>query len=265
MNKTLHTIRFDSGKKLFRHSTLLTMISLITACAGQVAVQPVTAGSQIHLITTAADIKTPDVGTAGEMVGKNAAKGAGMGAVGGAGLGFGASVACGPFIIICAPIFAGGGAAIGLVAGTTVGAIDGGLKSLPREKADALQEIISATFTELDFAQILRSEFGQQQANYWTISDAKGNLQATLTLDDLYIEQLRKDQLSLHMRVSMRVRHGPDKDDLSDPVIYEFRSPDRHVDYWLADDGRNFRADISNAFTINVAKTIRTLKHGNGD
>ena len=265
MNKKSQTIRFGDGKKLLCRSMLLALISLITACAGQIPVQPVAEGTPINLITTAADIKTPDAKTAGEMVGKNAAKGAGKGAVGGAGLGIGASVVCGPLIFLCAPILAGGGAAIGLVAGSTAGAIDGGLKSLPREKADALQEIISATFAELEFAQTLQSEFGQQHANYWTISDAEGNLQVTLTLDDLYIEQLPKDHLSLQMRVSMIVRHGPDKDDVSDTVIYKFRSPDRHVDYWLADNGQNFRADISNAVTTNVAKTIRTLKHGNGD
>jgi hypothetical protein len=51
---------------------------------------------------------------------------------------------------------------------------------------------------------------------------------------------------------------------VSDPVVYDYRSPNRHVDYWLADDGQKFRADISNAFSSNVAKTIRTLKDGSG-
>ena len=265
MNKTSQTTQFIAGKKLLCRSMLLTLISLITACAGQIPVQPVAAGAPINLITTAADIKTPDAKTAGAMVSRNAAKGAGMGAVGGAGLGGGASIICGPFIIICAPVLAGGGAVIGLVAGSAAGAIDGGLKSLPRDKAQALQEIISATFAEADFPQTLQGEFEQQQANHWTIADAAGQLQVTLTLDDLYIEQLSKDRLSLHMQVSMIVRNGPDKDDVSDPVVYEYRSPNRHVDYWLADDGQKFRADISNAFSRNVAKTIRTLKHGNGN
>jgi hypothetical protein len=264
MNKTSQTIRFIDGKKLLCRSMLLTLISLITACAGRIPVQPVAEGTPIHLIATAPDIKTPDAKTAGAMVSRNAARGAGKGAVGGAGLGVGASIICGPFILFCAPVLAGGGAVIGLVAGSTVGAIDGGLKSLPRDKAKALQEIISATFTELDFPQTLQGEFEQQQANHWTIAGAEGQLQVTLTLDDLYIEQLPKDQLSLQMQVSMIVRNGPDKDDVSDPVIYEYRSPSRHVDYWLADDGQKFRADISNAFSTNVAKTIRTLKHGNG-
>ena len=265
MNKTSQTIRLINGKKLLCRSMLLTLISLITACAGRIPVQPVAEGTPIHLIATAPDIKTPDAKTAGAMVSRNAAKGAGMGAAGGAGLGVGASIICGPFILFCAPVLAGGGAVIGLVAGSTVGAIDGGRKSLPKEKAEALQEIISATFTELDFSQTLQGEFEQQQANHWTISDAEGKLQVTLTLDDLYIEQLPKDQLSLQMQVSMIVRNGPDKDDVSDPVIYEYRSPSRHVDYWLADDGQKFRVDISNAFSTNVAKTIRTLKHGNGN
>lgn len=264
MNKTSKTNRFAGARKLLCRSTLLTLISLVAACAGQVPVQPVAAGTQIHLTTTAAGIKTPDARTAGEMAGRNAAKGAGKGALGGAGLGVGASVVCGPFILLCAPIMAGGGAAIGLVAGTTVGAIDGGLKSLPREKARALQEIMSATFTEQDFGQTLHSEFEQQHSNHWTISDSEENLQVALTLDDLDIAQLSKDRLSLTMRVSMIVRHGPGKDEVSDVVFYDYRSPSRHIDYWLADDGQNFRAEISNAFNINVAKTIRTLKHGNG-
>ena len=265
MNKTSQTTLIGDSRQLIRRLVLLTTISMITACAGRVPVQPVAAGTQIHLITTAADIKTPDAKTAGAMVSKNAAKGAGKGALGGAGLGMGASIVCGPFFMLCAPVMAGGGAAIGLVAGSAAGAIDGGMKSLPKEKADALQEIISAAFTELDLAQTLHGEFEQQHANHWTISDAEGNLQVTLTVDDLYIEQLPKDHLSLQMRASMIVRHGPDKDDVSDPVFYEYRSPKRHVDYWLADNGRNFQADIAHAYETNIRNMIRTLKHGNGD
>lgn len=264
MNKTSKTTRFAGTRKLLCRSTLLLLISLIAACAGQVPVQPVAAGTQIHLTTSAAGIETPDARTAGEMVGRNAAKGAGKGTLGGAGLGLGASIICGPFIFICAPVMAGGGAAIGLVAGSTVGAIDGGMKSLPREKADALQEIISVTFAEQDFAQTLHSEFKQQHANHWTIADGESNLQVALTLDDLDIAQSTQDRLSLQMRVSMIVRHGPGKDDVSDVVYFDYRSPNHHIDYWLADDGQNFRAEISNAFNSNVAKTIRTLKHGNG-
>ncbi len=264
MNKISLTTRNDAGRKLICRSILLTLISLITACAGKVPVQPVGAGTPIHLITSTADIKTPDARTAGEMVGRNAAKGAGMGAVGGAGLGLGASVICGPFMFLCAPILAGGGAAIGLVAGSTVGAVDGGLKSLPRKEAEALQEIIEATFEELDFALTLHSEFEQQQANRWMISDAAGDTQVTLTLDDLDIVQLKKDHVLLQMSVSMIVRQGPDKDNVTDTVNYEYRSRSRHIDYWLADDGRNFRAEILNAFTANVAKAIRTLEYGNG-
>jgi hypothetical protein len=268
MNKTSQTTRIgeigNSGQLLPR-LMLLTLISMVTACAGQVPVQPVAAGTQIHLITTAADIKTPDAKTAGAMVSKNAAMGAGAGAVGGAGLGMGASIVCGPFFILCAPVMAGGGAAIGLVAGTAAGAIDGGMKSLPKEKADALQEVIAAAFTEMDLAQTLRGEFEQQHSNRWTISDAEGNLQVMLTVDDLYIEQLPKDHLSLQMRTSMIVRHGPDEDDVSDPVFYQYRGPSRHVDYWIAENGRNFRTDISRAYETNIGDMIRTLKHGNGD
>lgn len=265
MNMTSQTTVIDNNGKLLTRLMLLTLISMVTACAGQVPVQPVAAGTEIHLITTAADIKTPDAKTAGAMVSRNAALGAGAGAVGGAGMGMGASVVCGPFFLLCAPVMAGGGAAIGLVAGSAVGAIDGGMKSLPREKADALQEVISAAFTELDFAQSLHGEFKQQHANRWTISDAEGNLQVTLTVDDLYIQQLPKDHLSLHMHASMIVLHGPDKDDASDPVHYVYRSPDRHVDYWIADNGRNFQADISRAYETNIGDMIRTLQHGNGD
>ena len=264
MNKTSKTTRFAGARKLLCRSTLLVVISLVAACAGKVPVQPVAAGTHIHLTTSAAGIETPNARTAGEMVSRNAAKGAGKGALGGAGLGVGASIICGPFIILCAPVMAGGGAAIGLVAGSTAGAIDGGLKSLPREQADALQEIMSVTFTEQDFAQTLHSEFEQQHANHWTISESEDNLQVALTLDDLDIAQLSKDRLSLHMRVSMIVRHGPGKDDVSDVIYYDYRSPSHHIDYWLEDDGQNFRAEISNAVNSNVAKTIRTLKHGNG-
>jgi hypothetical protein len=45
--------------------------------------------------------------------------------------------------------------------------------------------------------------------------------------------------------------------EISGPI---FRAP-----YWIAENGRNFRTDISRAYETNIGDMIRTLKHGNGD
>jgi len=253
-----------SGSKLIRHATLLTLATFFTGCAGHVPVQPVADGTRIHVSTPESKVKAPDAKSAGESVGKGAAAGAGLGAGAGASGGFVASMACGPFFVICAPIMAGGGAAVGLIVGGTAGTVQGARLALPGDKADALDAIIAATIEEVGLSQRLDNEFRDQNADFWAISNAEEDIQVTLKLESFSIEQFAEDNLALHMSSTMVVRYGTEKGETADKVLFTYTGPRRHVDHWLENDGENFRAEIANAYKSNARQMIGTLRYGNG-
>lgn len=242
---------------------LLILVLSLAACAGQpqyATLRAVPSGASIHVIVTQPDIEAPDAQSAGESVGRGAASGAGMGAGAGAEAGLQGSIACGPFIIFCAPLFAISGAAIGAIGGSIVGSVDAAIDALPEEKAQALEAMMSTTLEETDLAETLQNAFAQQSGKRWTIAEGEGNPEITLGLNTLYIEQSSEDNLSLQMSASMVVRYGPGDSDATRTYLYKYASERHHVDYWLQDEGGNFRAEVSAAVQDNADLMIQTLE-----
>ncbi len=76
--------------RLLAMAAVIVMIAVTTGCAGQskyAKFQPVSPGTTVHVVGIEPDIAKPDAKTAGETVGIEAAKGAGVGF--GAGLAYG--------------------------------------------------------------------------------------------------------------------------------------------------------------------------------
>lgn len=246
------------------HRVMLLILALsLAACAGQphyATLRAVPSGASIHVIVTQPDIEAPDAQSAGD-IGRGAASGAGLGAGAGVAAGLEGSVVCGPFIIVCAPLFAISGVVVGTIAGSIVGSVDAAIVALPEEKAQALEAMMSTTLEEMDLAETLQNEFAQQSGKRWTIAEAEGNLEITLGLNTLYIEQFSDDNLSLQMGCSMVVRYGPGDRDATKTYLYQYASERHHVDYWLRDEGENFRAEVSAAFQENADLMIQTLEH----
>lgn len=256
------TVKRCTTRLIYRVTLLILALSL-AACASRpqyATLQAVPSGASIHVIATQPDIEAPDAQAAGESVGSGAASGAGLGASAGLEVGLQGSIICGPFIIVCLPLFAISAAAIGAIGGSIVGSIGGAIVALPEEKAQALEVIMSTTLEEMDLAETLENQFARQSGERWTITEAEGNLEITLGLNTLYIEQFSGDNLSLQMSSSMVVRYGPGDSDATKTYLYRYSSERHHVDYWLQDEGGNFRAEVSAAFEDNVGLMIQTLE-----
>jgi len=263
MNKPDQASLTNRSKVVTTRLSLLAILTMVTACAGQVPVQPVAGGTLIQVNTPESKLRNPNA-RAGGAVGKGAAQGAGMGAGAGIASGIVGSVACGPFFIICAPILAGGGAVVGLAVGGTAGSIVGATLALPKKKADALDAIIEDIFVDTSHAQTLRGEFEDQGGDYWTISAAGGDVEITLELNSFFIEQFKHDHLALRMSSTMIVRYGPDKGQTADKVVFTYNGPHRHIDEFLDNDGEDFRIEVRDAFAYNVQRMVVALQAGNG-
>lgn len=243
---------------------VIFIITALTGCASQVPVQPIASGTPIEVVTPQASIRMPDADSAA-MVGKGAAAGAGLGASGGAAGGLLASLGCGPLLPLCVPIFMGGGAAVGLVVGGAAGTIGGAMMALPADKAAELNDIIAASIVESDISRRLRDEFETQTANRWILSDQQEDITVTLQLTSINIEQFNDDLVTLHMNSRMLVRYGPDRKDTADKMHFQHQSGKRHIDYWLENDGENFRSELEIAYANNASQMVRTLTYGSGN
>jgi len=262
MNKTNQNLpAFRSKLVAFRFS-LLAILTMVTACAGQIPVQPVADGTLIQVNTPESNLRNPNA-RAGGAVGKGAAKGAGMGAGAGVATGIVGSMACGPFFFFCAPVLVGGGAVIGVAVGATAGTVVGATLALPKEKADALDVIIEDFFEDTSHSQALRGEFEKQGGDYWTISADDGDVEITLVLNSFFIEQFKGHNLALRMSSTMIVRYGPDKDQTADEVEITYNGSRKHIDDFLKNDGENFRIEVRDAFAYNVGQMVAALHAGN--
>jgi len=265
MNKVTRQHKTENTKTLILRGGLLALITLMTACASQVPVEPIAAGTSIQVTTPESRIRNPNAEGGGEAVGKRLAAGAGLGTVGGMGYGLYTSMMCGPLIFLCAPAMVAGGAAVGLVAGSTAGTISGAIIALPNEKANALDAIIDSTFAETTLSQSLRAEFEEQTADVWTVSETEQDVRVTIELESFYIEQFKDDNLRLKMTSTMIVTNGIGKNATTKEILFAYDGGRQHVDYWLENDGENFRIEMEDAFASNVMQMIRLLKTGSAN
>jgi len=101
-----------------------------------------------------ADISGP-IGT-GREAGRGAVKGGAIGGLSGAGVGALAGLATGPCAPVLVPVFAGIGAAGGLVIGAGTGAIVRGVRAVPTETAESLEAVLHDGLASRDPSADLR-------------------------------------------------------------------------------------------------------------
>ncbi len=246
------------------HVFLLVIAVLATGCANQskyARFQPLPRGTNLYVIAVDPEIAAPDAKTAGETVGKEAAKGASVGLAGGLGGGFYLSILCGPAIVVCAPILVPAGAAVGLVGGTAMGAGQAGLKALPKEKADALERVMSDALQEIDFLEALHGTFVARSGNRWNLSSDAEAVNVTLGLEALNLTQLEDDVLVFNFTASMIVRYGPGEGQTTRRFLFSHNSDRRPVDDFLEDNGERFREEITTAFQMTIDEMIRALDY----
>ena len=182
----------------------------------------------------------------------NAVKGGAVGAVSAGAIGTGAGAAAGvgggPLAVITMPAFAAFGAAAGILGGGTVGAIVGGLQGLPAETAERVTHTLLEIRGDRDYQAELRVHvealLPEERLGTTDRSDALAYLEVT----ELELEQHLSDHLSIRVRAAMTLEWGPDPYDRdSKKYKYEFQTPERHVEEWLADEGALFRAAFDDA------------------
>jgi len=164
---------------------------------------------------------------------KSALVGGGAGAVsgaviGGAALGT-AAVGSGPFALIAVVI--------------------GGLQGLPAEKAEEVTRVLAGLAQTRDFPEELRSavEAAVPAGRRATLDQAEAR--AILQFTELGLEQHLSDAVSIRTRAKMNLEWGPSLEDPdSRSYDYEYQTPERHVDEWLAENGAAFAA----AFTETI-------------
>lgn len=237
---------------------LLVVTALETGCASQgkyASFQPLPRGSTISVVALEPEIAVPDAKTAGETVGKAAAGGAGGGMLGGLGAGITVSAMCGPAIAVCAFFLVPAGAAIGLVGGTALGAASAGLTALPKEKAEALEEVMSNALQEIDFADALQSTFIDRSGDRWNLSGDAQAVKVTLGIEALNLTQLEDDVLVLNITTSMTLQYGLGEGETTRRLLFSHSSIGRPVDDFLIGDGEHFRSEI----TTGLAKTVEEM------
>ena len=245
-----------------RSVALLAATALISACAStptETTSRSVPLGSDIRVTGIEPDVKTPNAKTAGEAVAGGVVVGAAKAALLGAGAGIMMGFGCGPLLEICIPV----GAVVGLAGGAIFGAVAGGvtnaMRALPKDKAEALEAIMTAMIVDFSGSQKLVEEFKAQSNDRWTLTEAGASTEITLGIEGLFIEQGTKDSLAVKLVTSMVVSHGPGELDTAERILFTYVRQ-HHVDYWIEDDGANFKAMIHAAYAANIADMTKVLE-----
>jgi hypothetical protein len=142
------------------------------------------------------------------------------------------SLACGPFVLFCAPMFAIAGAGAGVIVGSVAGTVNGVITGLPAEKAKQFNATVTATIDEALLHQQLHQRFVTAANPHWTI-DAGATNRVDLQIKGLRFEQMKDDHLKLVMCASTRVK-SPRR---TRTWYFKFNGASEHVDTWLSDDG----------------------------
>ena len=252
----IHQIRTTHALALCATATLMS------ACASNPtdsSLPSIPAGSSVHLIGAKAEIDTPDAKTTGQNVATGAAGGAAGGALMGAGYGFMMGFACGPLFVVCSPAGLVGGAAGGAIFGAAVGGISNGMLALPKEKAEALEIVMTAAIADFSGPQTLVEEFKAQSEDRWSVADAGAPIEIALGVEGLYIDQGKDDALTVKVVNSMIVSYGAGELDRTRRILFTYVSERHHVDYWIEHDGANFQAVVHEGFGSNIADMIGKL------
>jgi len=205
-----------------------------------------------------------DMDLGADSTGKSALVGGGSGAASaaavGAGTGAALGVTMGPFAPAAVPLFAAIFAAGGAVAGATTGLVLGSLQGLPGEKAEQLTAILATLAESRDFQGELRSSVENTVPSGRRATSSRADASAILELTEIELEQHMGDGVSVHMKAAMILEWGPGPETRhSKNWDYEYDSPERHVDEWLAEDGHDVGAFFTGGIDTIAGEMSRDL------
>jgi hypothetical protein len=179
-----------------------------------------------------------------------AAGGAAVGAAGGASAGMG----CGHMFIVCSPLAAVAGAGYVGFMGGAVGAGYGGKGYTASDKAERFNDHTTTGFEPDTLATELHTRLARAAGSSWTL-DAESPNEVTVTITSLRTEHLIRQHLRLALEAEMTaVIDG-------EPRMFRIRrrSPELHIDVWLAGDGRRIRQEVNAGLDELARMVVETL------
>ena len=170
-------IVFSMRKRVVRVMSYLVFVAL-GACAGTpdyMELRPIPPGSEVAIVVTNNGADNMD--SAATIIGKTSLAGTSIGAATGFVGGLQSSVACGPYILVCAPALALAGAGTGAVVGTVGGAVVGAVKAAPEKHG--IDTELTDIIVEAGIEQLLLNEF-RNGASGWRVASTED---ATIKLE----------------------------------------------------------------------------------
>ena len=183
---------------------------------------------------------------------QNAFKMAGStGARRGAATGGVASLACGPAVAICLPLFMWSGAFVGGTAGHVAGAVNDAFDLFPPKIAERIENVLVDIRRRRDFFAELRDAVSEVVPKNRQADAAVADTNVYVGPEGVQFIQDEPDMFALRMVGSMRVEKrtggAPQEGEVQE---YEYVTAQRPVDFWLSNEG----APFDRAFTEGVQK-----------
>ncbi|MDD2733579.1 MAG: hypothetical protein PHF56_06525 [Desulfuromonadaceae bacterium] len=230
-------------------------LNLLIGCATP-RLKPIRRGEPLSIVFTRSPQADGVIDIRNEDLGSNTKTGAGTGATGGAVAGAVAGLSCGPFFIICSPIYALAGAIVGTVAGAGVGAGVGITGELSSGKSAQLLDRVMRVQQSHSLPAELQKNVNDRAQKYWKLGTGQSAALVTIELQDLLLSSMRDEQINCTVRVLVSVQRGVAKDvKTTEQKMYQYVAPTSSLSIWL-DESNDFIDTLLTSASQQIAAQI---------
>jgi len=235
--------------------TVILLLNLLCGCT-TTQITPIRRGEPVAIVFTQNQQDAGVIDIRNEDLGSNTKTGAGTGATGGAVAGAIAGLSCGPFFIICSPVYAVAGAIVGTVAGAGVGAGVGFTGELSSEKAAQLRDRVMRVQQSHSLPAELQKNVNDRAQKYWKLGTDQSAALVTIELQDLQLSSSRDEQISCTVLVLVSVQRGVAKDSkTTEQKMYQYAAPTSNMSVWL-DESSDFIDTLLTSASQQIAAQI---------
>ena len=214
----------------------------------------------IHLDIVGGELSSIDPEDKSESMWGGARKGAGVGGAAGAFTALG----CGPFVVVCFPIFT----AAGVVIGSGTGAMIGESRGISENSLKALNEALDNMNYERDIRQEIFNQVIVRIPEEVQASREEANLLGKLELIQIDVRYYKNNMIDLLLNVGLEVKVVEEKlglkqsKELEQQLFYvasryHCSTPQREVDEWLHDEENTLDQALTNCIE-EVSTSIST-------
>jgi hypothetical protein len=233
----------------------ILVLNLLIGCATP-QITPIRRGEPLSIVFTRSPKADGVIYIRNEDLGSNTKTGAGTGATGGAVAGAIAGLTCGPFFIICSPVYAGVGAIVGTAAGAGVGAGVAITGEPSSEKAAQLRDRVMRVQQSHSLQAELQKNVNDRAQKYWKLGTDQSAALATIELQDLLLSSMRDEQITCTIRVLVSVQRGVAKDSkTTEQKMYQYAAPSSSLSIWL-DESSDFIDTLLTSASQQIAAQI---------